>query len=153
MVRSSPDSSIPMSARNSSFSSSSSSEISDSILLHMATTPAFSDWANCVTASRCGLFSKPSSATFAMYMVGFVVRRCIILTRACSFSSRSSARTGSASFKCGSSFSSSSAFVAIATLSPPFAVRMTRCNCFSQLSRSASANSVLMVSMSASGSI
>ncbi|EGH00209.1 hypothetical protein imdm_1532 [gamma proteobacterium IMCC2047] len=152
MTRFRPGSSKPSSSRNSAFSSSSSSMISASSLLQIETTIAFSRAAISFTVSRCGLFSKPSSSTLAMYMVGLVVSRWKLRTSFCSSSSKSSARTGRASLRCGSSFSSS-AFSLMASLSPPLAVRVTRCNCFSTLSKSARANSVLMTSISAAGSI
>ncbi|MOA38047.1 hypothetical protein D3C78_1596950 [compost metagenome] len=59
-----------------SFSSpSSSSAISASILLHTGTTTAPSSSAMAMTTSSSGLFSKPSSATLAMYITGLVVSR------------------------------------------------------------------------------
>ena len=76
-----------------------------------------------------------------------------VLTAFRSLSVKSSARTGLASLRCGSSFSSNSPLSTIASLSPLFAVRMTLVSCFSHDSRSASASSVFMVSMSANGSI
>ena len=88
-----------------------------------------------------------------MYIVGLVVSRCRLFTRARSLSSSVNARTGCASFNWGRSLSSRSALSATASLSPLLAVRITLVNCFSQDSKSASASSVLIVSISASGSI
>ncbi len=137
-----------------SFSSpSSSSAISASILLHTGTTTAPSSSAMAFTTSRCGLFSKPSSATLAMYITGLLVSRWKLRTRRFSSSPRffSSERAGLPSVKWGMSFSSR-AFWARASLSPPLALRATFCSCFSQLSRSAKISSRSMISMSRLGS-
>ena len=105
------------------------------------------------TASRCGLLLKPSSATLAMYMVGLAVSRF-----SCFSSSRSSSpettsvRAGRASFRRGIRRSSRSRCFT-ASLSPPRATRETRSSWRSALSRSASASSVLITSMSFSGSM
>ncbi|KOT22669.1 hypothetical protein DM52_2457 [Burkholderia mallei] len=84
---------MPMSARNASLSASSRSAISASIAAHTATTGDFSLSAYRRTASRCGLFSKPSSFTFATYIAGFAVIRQNGLRSALSSSDRSSPRT------------------------------------------------------------
>lgn len=47
-----------------------------------------------LTASKCGLFSKPSSATFAIYMVGFKVIKPKPRTNLRSSSDKSAARAG-----------------------------------------------------------
>ena len=58
------------------FSSSSSSAISDSIAAHTGTTnSALFFSAISRTRSKYGLFSKPSSFTFAIYIVGFNVKK------------------------------------------------------------------------------
>ena len=74
------------------------------------------------------------------------------LINALSSSFNFKALTGKASFKCGRSLLSSRSICALAVLSPPFAIRPRRLIAFSTLSKSASASSVLMTSISACGS-
>ena len=133
-------------------SSSSSSESSDSIAAHTGTTIASSAAAIARTRSRYGLFSKPSSATFAIYIVGLIVKKLIELIAA--FSSLVSARPRKVkpSSRCTFTFSST-AFCSLASLSPPFAFFELRKRAFSALSISASTNSVLITSISSAGSI
>ena len=71
---------MPRSARNSALSSASRSAISASSAAQIATTgaPSFAA-ARARAASSSGLSSKPCSATFATYIVGFIVSRKIRL--------------------------------------------------------------------------
>ncbi|CNK25165.1 Uncharacterised protein [Mycobacterium tuberculosis] len=106
-----------------------------------------------LTTSSSGLFSKPSSATLAMYITGLVVSRWKPLITA--FSSAPMffirLRAGLPSVKCAINCSSRP-FWTTASLSPPLALRATFCSCFSQLSRSAKISSRSMISMSRFGS-
>ena len=147
-----PGSSMPIASRNSARSSSSSNEISASIWLQSGTTIAFSSAANFLTASKCGLFSKPSSATLAIYIVGLSVIKPKPRTSLRSSSSRSAARAGLPSSSKGWIFSRT-ALVASASLSPPLADFVKRVIALATASKSASASSVLIVAMSSSGSI
>ena len=116
------------------------------------TTWAPSVAARARTASRCGLFSNPSSSTLATYMTGLRVNRNRSRTSAFSSSSSPSARPGLPSFRPACSFCSTG-LRAMASFSPALAERSARLSAFSTLSRSASASSVSMVSMSEIGSI
>ena len=142
---------MPISARNSAFSSSSNSAMSLSMAAQIATMGAFSCSASAFRRSKCGLSVKPSSDTFATYMAGFAVSRNSGRSRASSSLSKPNERTGLPSFKCGSSFSSTATSFC-ASLSPDLARLPSRTMAFSTLAKSASANSVPMVSMSAIGS-
>ena len=142
---------MPISARNSAFSSSANSAISLSNAAHTATTGAFSLAASSRNMSRCGLFSKPSSATLPTYIAGLAVNKNKGLSRARLSASKPSERTGLPSFRCGSSFSHSATNFC-ASLSPDLAFLPSRSIAFSTLAKSAKASSVPMVSMSAIGS-
>ena len=97
------------------------------------------------------MFSKPSSETLPTYMAGLAVSRNSGLSMASSSASKPKERTGLPSSRCGSSFlHRSTSFCA--SLSPERARFSSRTMAFSTLAKSASANSVPMVSMSAIGS-
>src|SRR5690242_9921446 len=140
-----------MSFRNSSRSASSSCASSSSMAAHTGTTSAPSATARSRTASSNGLFSKPSSATLAMYISGFRVSRNRSRTSAFSSSSRPRLRADLPSLSPAASFCSTG-FFANASLSFALAARSARFSALSTDSRSASASSDLMVSMSAIGS-
>src|SRR6478672_10469486 len=116
------------------------------------TTSAPSPAARARTASRCGLPSKPSSSTLATYITGFRVIRNRSRTAALSSSDRPSERADLPSLRPALMRPSTSAR-ALASLSPVLAARSARCRALSPDSRSASASSVSMVSISAIGSM
>src|SRR5688572_8606706 len=151
MTRFRPGSSRPRSCRNVSRSASSSWLSSSSMAAETGTTSAPSPTARARTASRCGLFSKPSSRTLATYMTGLRVSRNRSRTCALSSSDRPSARAGLPASSPVRTRPRTSAR-ALASLSPVLAERSARLSAFSTESRSASASSVSMVSMSEIGS-
>ena len=118
----------------------------------MATTGACSALPKSTTFCSKGLFSKPLSSTLAKYITGFTVIKQSGFNRLNSSLSKPSVRTALASLRPGKILSNT-AINAMASLSPLLAFLPSRCMVFSTVSMSAKANSVLITSMSDSGSI
>ncbi len=101
--------------------------------------------------SSSGLSWKPWSETLATYIVGFIVNRKNGFSTSRSPSERSAVRAGRASFSTTSTFSSA-VTIRAASLSPPERATFAYfASCLSAAAMSASASSVLIVSMSEIG--
>ncbi len=131
-------------------SASSSSASSASMAAQTGTISAPSRAAISCTCAKNGLFSKPSSATLAMYSTGLLVNRNNSRSISRSLVSSTRVRNGAPVFRCACT-RSSSALRSSASRPPALAAFSARCNALSTVARSASASSVLMVSISSRG--
>ena len=144
---------MPRSAKNSTLSASSKSAISASIAAHTATTGAPSLAACWITASKCGLLSKPSSLTLAIYIAGFAVIKHKGFKSRFSSSVSSRLRTGWAWSKWACTLVSTATKAAASLSLPDLAALLERCSVFSTVVRSDKANSVSITAISEIGSI
>ena len=133
-------------------SSSLMSASSASVLALITTTGACCRAATSRSRSRCGLFSKPSSATLATNIAGLAVMRQSGFSTASSSLLKAMERTGRAWSRAALHFSSTSTR-RLASLSLPDLATLTERACvFSTVARSARQSSVWITSMSDTGS-